>query len=161
MNKLRGSSPINKGYTLIEILIALSITALVFGLGYVGYRDFSRRQLVNATAQTLVADLRLAQEQALSGQKVGSCVVLDGYKFDLSANAYTVSAACSDTDYLIKTVMIPSQIKVTPPTTNPIIFKVLGQGTNLPDGTTVSIIIAEPTINYSITTTVGSGGDIH
>lgn len=151
-----------KGYTLIEILIALSITALIFGLGYLGYRDFARRQLVNSAAQTLVGDLRLAQEQANAGKKVEGCVVLDGYKFFINAPAkeYQISASCSDQDYLIKTVSISSQITVTAPTTNPIIFRPIGLGTNIPMNTSVTIVLAQPGINYSVPVTIGSGGDI-
>lgn len=153
---------VSRGYTLIEILIALSITALIFGLGYVGYRDFSRRQLVNSAAQTLVGDLRLAQEQSIAGKKPTGCVVLDGYKVfvDVAAKEYTISANCSDQDYLVKTVSISPQIVLTAPTTNPIIFRPIGLGTNIPMNTSVTIVLSHPGINYSNSVTIGSGGDI-
>ena len=34
----------NAAYTLIEILVALTIVGLIFGIGYVNFRDFARRQ---------------------------------------------------------------------------------------------------------------------
>ena len=64
---------IQKGYTLIELLVGISIIAIIFGVGFVSYREFSRRQSLTGVTKQLVGDLRLAQQLALTGQnqKVG------------------------------------------------------------------------------------------
>ena len=54
------------GYTLIEILVGLTIIGIIFGVGFASFREFSRRQSLAGGVKTLVGDLRLAQEQAIS-----------------------------------------------------------------------------------------------
>lgn len=156
------------GYTLIEILVALSIVGLLFAIGYVNFRDFSRRQAIAGAAKTLQGDVRLAQQQALSGQKPSdlNCAApstLIGYNFDVtSSKEYQIYAVCSagSSSVITKTVTLPSGINVSPGSTNPILFKVLGSGTNIPSGQTSSIHLTQDyTVNdYSIS--VSSGGDV-
>ena len=74
------------GYTLIEILVSLPIVGLIFGIGYVNFRDFSRRQALAGVARMVKGDLRLAQEQALAGKKPTHAFCnpsnqLDGFNF--------------------------------------------------------------------------------
>src|SRR3989338_688450 len=59
----------NHGYTLIEILVAISITGMIFGAGFISFRDFSRRQVLVSAERALRGDLRLVQEYALIGKK--------------------------------------------------------------------------------------------
>ena len=59
----------NSAYTLIEILVGLTIVGLLFGFGFVSFRDFSRRQTLAGSAKKVQGDLRLTQESALSGKK--------------------------------------------------------------------------------------------
>ena len=55
---------IRNGYTLIEILVALTIIGLLFSFGYVSFRDYSRRQAVSDAVKTMQGDLRLAEGDA-------------------------------------------------------------------------------------------------
>ena len=134
------------GYTLIEILVALTIVGLIFGIGYVSFRDFARRQAVAGMARSIVGDLRLAQEQALSGKKPSDIFcdspgTLNGYNFRVvSSQNYVLEANCSGGNVQTKTVTIPSDLFISTPATNPITFKILGEGTNLPvEGVTMNV----------------------
>lgn len=151
------------GYTLIEILIVLAITGFVFTLGYGGFRTYSQRQQVTALVRSINADLRLAQEQAFAGKKPAGCTgAFNGYKFNINPSSltYTVAASCANADEVIKTGSIPEGFTITAPSTNPIIFKPIGQGTNIPSGTSVTISITNTSINYTQAVVIGSGGDI-
>ncbi|HEX6977377.1 MAG TPA: GspH/FimT family pseudopilin [Patescibacteria group bacterium] len=133
MANLKRLSSKKDGYTLIEILVVLVIMGILFAVGYANYRDFSRQQLVINAMRTLRADLRLAQEQAIEGKKPTGCTGnLSGYKFTvLNPALYQISAACGSGDVVVKTVDVPAGITISTPSLNPIVFNILGTGTNI------------------------------
>ncbi len=149
------------GYTLIEILVALTIIGLLFSFGYVSFRDFSRRQAIVDAAKAIQADLRLAQQNAISGQKPGGCTTtLDSYNFNVrSASRYTIEANCSATPPVVKDVNLPSGITISTPSPNPLTFKILGQGTNVGAADWTLTLTQAGTANTA-TATVTSGGEI-
>lgn len=151
------------GYTLIEILAVLAITGFIFTLGYSGFRVYAQRQQTTSIVRGINADLRLAQEQAIAGKKPAGCSgLLNGYKFFVDGvnMKYSVSATCVGGDVSIKSVSLPTGFSISSPSTNPIIFKPIGQGTNIPDGTQLTITVTNISINYASSVTLGSGGDI-
>lgn len=156
-----------KAYTLIEILVALTIIGLLFGIGYVNFRDFSRRQAIAGAGKLLQGDLRLAQQLALSGQKpvdpaCNDPNTLDGYRFGVvSSTQYRLRADCSGgAAAVLKLVTLPDGITMSLPSPNPIIFKVLGAGTNIPSGTNATIVLTQVGTANTFTVTIGSGGEI-
>lgn len=132
------------GYTLIEILIGMSIIGLIFNFGYISYRDFARRQSLLSSARRLKADLRLAQEQALSGKKPSSIACsgegsLNGYDFYVdSATSYIIQANCVGGLVNDKVVQISSEISLSPFPTR-FTFKVIGKGTSLSGPATITL----------------------
>lgn len=124
------------GYTLIEILVGMSIIGLIFNFGYISYRDFARRQALLGSARRLEADLRLAQEQALSGKKPSSTACseegsLNGYDFYVdSSTSYVIQANCTGGLVDDKNAQISSGISLTA-NPNRFTFKVIGKGTSL------------------------------
>lgn len=124
------------GYTLIEILVGMSITGLIFSFGYISYRDFARRQSLLGSARRMKADLRLAQEQALSGKKPSDVACnaegsLRGYDFYVdSTTSYVVQANCDGVYVDDKTVELSSEITLIA-VPNRFTFKVIGKGTSL------------------------------
>lgn len=156
---------IGRGYTLIEILVSLTILSIIFGFGYVSFRDFSRRQAVAGVAKSINGDLRLTQEMALSGKKPddAKCAApntLRGYFFRVdSAQSYSIGADCTGGSVLTKSVDLPSDISISTPSPNPILFKVLGQGTNLTSSKTMLTLTQMGTAN-STTITISKEGEI-
>lgn len=154
------------GYTLIEILVALSIVGLLFAFGFVSFRDFSRRQAVTGAADAVRGDLRLAQGNAISGQKpddahCGSPDLLNGYLFDVvSPNEYKIEADCTGGTVLTKDVVTPPGISISVPSPNPIEFKVLGQGTNIDSGLSAIITVTQTGTTNTETVTINYGGGI-
>lgn len=138
------------GYTLIEILVGLTIIGILFSVGYVSFRDFSRRQALAGVVKQIQGDIRLAQEQALSGKKpedpLNKCSdtkYLDGYNFKVNSTSspagYTVEAVCAGQVIEIKNVSIPSDFSIASTITT-VLFKPLGQGTNIPvESATVTV----------------------
>jgi prepilin-type N-terminal cleavage/methylation domain-containing protein len=161
------SSIAQNGYTLIEILVALTIIGLLFGFGYASFRDFSRRQAVKDAAKIIQGDLRLAQENAISGLKpegVGGCGTsntLNSYGFRIvSASEYIIEANCGVTPApFIKDVNLPTGITIQTPLPSVLEFKVLGQGTNVGSTNWTLTLIQSGTTNTT-TVTVTAGGEI-
>lgn len=150
-----------KGYTLIEILVGLTIISLLFGIGSVNFRDFSRREALNGVAKQIQGDLRLAQSAASSGQKPASCLTnLDGYIFKIyPTTEYKIEAKCGNNFYVNKDVFLPSGLSVTL-SPNPILFKVLGQGTDIPAVSEATITITQQGTNAQKVIQITSGGEI-
>lgn len=153
-----------KGYTLIEILVALTIVGLIFGIGYVNFRDFARRQALSGTTRSVRGDLRLAQGQALAGKKptAGACNspnLLNGYDFRVTgSSSYQLEANCSGGNVVTKTNTLPSGITMSTPSPNPITFKVLGQGTNLSVDATITL--TQPGTSNTKQIVITPGGEI-
>jgi prepilin-type N-terminal cleavage/methylation domain-containing protein len=157
---------IKNGYTLIEILVGLTIIGIIFGVGYVGFRDFSRRQLLQTASRMIKSDLRLAQSKALAGEKPNDarCTgteVLNAYEFIIvDSDTYRVNAKCSGGDVEIKVHELGSDDMTMTSATNPIIFKVLGHGTNIPNPTEI-ISITQISTGRIVSVTVSQGGEIN
>lgn len=152
------------GYTLIELLIVITIGIIVFSVGIASYREFSRRQALTGLSKQLIADLRLAQQQALTGQKPTgvACAKLVGYQFTrTSVSNYKLYARCDNAgvfvNHEIKSVDLSSGTTFTSTNAN-ILFKVLGQGTDLTSNN--DFVLSNTTSGSVITVTVGTGGNI-
>lgn len=134
------------GFTIIEVLVALSITGLIFSAGYVSFRDFSRRQVITGAVRSIRGDLRLTQEYSLIGKKPDDikCTganILDSYGFFVSAaDQYIIRAYCSGGVVDVKTVDLANDLEISSPFPNPILFKALGAGTNLTAEVTITIL---------------------
>lgn len=149
-----------KGYTLVEILVSLTVIGLLFGFGFASFRDFSRRQAVASAGRMVIADLRLAQSKALSGEKpcTGN---LSTYDFTvISTTSYQINAVCSGivvNNVIVKTQPLPSGILISSAPSNTISFKVLGQGIS---GSGVTITLSQTGTTNISTVTVSVGGEI-
>lgn len=152
----------HSGYTLIEILVGLTIIGMLFGIGFVSFRDFSRRQEIAGFAKSMMGDMRLAQGMSLAGQKPTGCTTLDNYSFKvIGPTQYQIYADCVSTTYITKTVTVPADLTLTTPSVNPIKFKVLGNGTNIPGGTSVTVVFSQAGTTNKFTITVGYIGEIY
>lgn len=153
---------INRAYTLIEVLVVLSIIGVLFGIGYVSYRDFSRRQELAGIAKNIQGNLRKAQQSALSGVKPEGVAcnsqTLIGYDFYMvSSSEYQIRANCAGGNIIVLDVNLPVSETISM-TDNPILFKVLGNGTNIASSATITVV--QTATGDSTQISVGSGGDI-
>lgn len=155
-----------KGYTLIEILVGITIIGLLFSFGYVSFREFAGRQALVGTVKQVEGDLRLAQGKALSGEKpedtdCDSPKVLHGYLFRIisGGTTYRLTASCSGGNKVVKSVDLPAGFTISS-TIDPILFKVLGQGTDIPSGQSATITITQVGTGKVSIVMVTSGGEI-
>lgn len=169
-----GNSRLKAGYTLIEILVAITIVGILFGVGYANFRSFSQRQVIINAAKTIQGDLRLVQERALAGQKptdpaCNTPNTLNGYNFKILSTGlsgtppeYEVRANCSGgiVSEPTKDVILSSDLSISIPNPNPIIFNILGNGTNITSGQTVTLTVTQNGSGSTSSITIASGGQI-
>jgi len=68
-------------FTLIEMLVSVAISMLVFGLIVVGYLNFSSGREIRQKAYELKSQLRLVRSKAINGEKPNSsCIDLNSYR---------------------------------------------------------------------------------
>ena len=86
-----------KGFTLIELMVALSITAVLGTLGIAGFVSYNQNQVLQASTSEVVTMLNLAKSRAQSQIKPSVCIGdLSGYKVAISfPGTYALYVRCS------------------------------------------------------------------
>lgn len=146
-----------RGFTIIELLVVMSVMSILFGLGFARYRDFQRRQYVVSAARQVVADLELTKELALSGHKPAGCTELNGFSFyrvGSGAVFYRIDASCTNGDVPYKgNTPMPGGTTLSD-FPNPITFFTLAKGTNVAlSGTIIDVRGVNSTVSVQILVT--------
>ena len=147
-----------KGYTLVEILVVVSIIGLLFSFGFVNFREYSRRQQLKNAATALSGNLRMAQEKALSGEVPAGCVGLKSYGVKINATDYRILARCASDIQIGRVNLVAVTAAAVPQST--VSFKVLGSGTDIPVGSQMVITLTQTETGQTTTVTVTPGGEI-
>lgn len=155
----------NRGFTLIEILVVLAIGALVFIGGYAGYRDFTRRQILEGSREEMKSNLALARQRSLSGEIPSGCTgSFEGYRLTLTfsdpqgLSSYSACAKCSvSSPSCTQTVYLPSGITIPSGGPSQFLFKSVGQGTDLSSDLTITLTQGSTGAQSTVTiTTAGA-----
>ncbi len=115
-----------QGYSLLEVLVAVTIIGILTGSSLVGYNRFQGRQGLKSAGEQLVSDLRLTQAKALSGEKASSWCVdsdpvtppdiyLSVWRLEFinppTYDTYEIKAVCSDGSIASdKTITFPNSV---------------------------------------------------
>ena len=90
----------SRGFSLLELLVVVSILVLVIGLSISSFNSFNRRERLKQASLNLKAAIRFAQTRAISADKPASCVASNasfvGMAINFTNNSYTVQHVCSD-----------------------------------------------------------------
>lgn len=105
-----------RGFSLVELLVVVTIIAILSGVSLVGYNRFQDRQAALVAAYQLATDLRATQQKALSGEKPsGWCAAsatdqLATWRLLFNtATTYQIIGVCSTNSTTIdKTVTLPN-----------------------------------------------------
>lgn len=90
-----------KGFTLIELMVVLSVTAVLGTLGIAGFTTYNQVQILQASSSDVASILNLAKSRAQSQVKpsslCSSSATLEGYKVEvLTPQSYTLYVRCNE-----------------------------------------------------------------
>lgn len=152
---------IRRGFTLIEILLAMSIVLILTGGGIAGYQNAIKKQTLMAVRNQLTEDIRKVQSNAINGKKIACVTPLEEWQIQINSNNYVLNERCGTDNPT--TVSIANGVTLTltiDPPTNIIKFKPLGQGTDIKNGQTGVITISGFGISPPLTIVVDSTGGV-
>jgi prepilin-type N-terminal cleavage/methylation domain-containing protein len=104
-----------KGFTLVEFLLVMSIFVTLVGIATVNLFNFQRQSQLNATLNVFMADMKDQQMKAMSGDASGESTVEDyGINFDPANFRYILfKGTYSATDAANFAVDVPETVEVT------------------------------------------------
>lgn len=115
-----------KGFTLLELIIAMGIALILASGIFAAYEKFNRRERLRQAASTLKNNLRFGQSKAINGEKpTAGCTQLVSFVFTFSTGSYTMQAMCTEgLAGAITTVALPTNVMFTG-SPSPLLFRVL------------------------------------
>ncbi len=132
------------GFTLIEILVVVSVIVILFSIGLAQYMKFNRQQILEQAALELKTDLTNAQSKALSGKKKCTEGVFDGILVEFNTDNYTLYSSCgSGLDLkLISDNQLSSGVRITERPEDGILFKPVTGGTDIQEESGITITLS-------------------
>lgn len=90
----------SSGFSLIETMIVVVVTTLLFSAGLASYAKFNHRQTIKQAADGMAVQLRVIQKKVGSSQNSINCVgannLISSYRVSyLSTNQYTSTLRCT------------------------------------------------------------------
>ena len=139
----------DRGFTLIEIIVSVSLLLLLSGLFIANYNGFSSSQNVKQAASDVVTNLQAARINASSGVKPDGCDTLVGYIVNFpTASTYTAQASCqNNVNFPVTTYTLPTGVTFSP-TPQAITFYALNRGAS--GDQTISLTGSGTTMNVSV-----------
>lgn len=129
------------GFTLIELMVAFSIIAIVGGIGFVSLVSYTRSQTLTQAAANIKQAVDVARFNAVSNVKTQSCNELISYtvKFctnnctsELNTKAYQIIENCSSQSNTISTHKLPNNYIFTSSSTcNSVTFSAITSGVDI------------------------------
>ena len=91
----------HKGFTLIEVLVAISIMAILFTVGIANYRGVQRSKSLDAVKNQIIGDLRQAQGYAQASYKTCEGELQNIEFIIVNPNSYRIVCNCEDSDGIV------------------------------------------------------------
>lgn len=164
-----------RGFTIIELLVVVTIMLIVTGGGIAAFINFNERQAVTTSVREIQTLMRAAQVKARAGEGAADCTRADdnlrGYEVvyeeptrSVIMNRVCFSPTVSPNELETERSRITlSNVTVTPPDFEVEFLTLKGGvriGNSAPAPTTLDIIIGSTLTNGTYTFSIGAGGEI-
>lgn len=104
----------NKGFTLIEIIVVISVVLVFLGLSLPRYNDYAGQLKLKNEAKKLIDVLELAKKKALTADLfVKTCTNFTGYRITVAANSYSLLFGCASIYSTVQDYNLLTNITVT------------------------------------------------
>ncbi len=102
------------GFTIIELLVVISIMALFIGATLAQYNTYTQQLKLKNEAKKLVDVLELAKKKALSADlQDKNCSNFTGYRLTTSVNSYSLLFGCSSVYTSVQNYNLPTNVTIT------------------------------------------------
>jgi len=138
------------GFTLVELLIVITIMASLLSLGLASFTSFNKRERLKQAALTLKATLRFAQTKSISSEKPASdCTQFVGLRVSFTSENYSTQHECSPEGLVgtVDTVTLPVGVTFDP---IPSSFTYLTHSNSVNLDSDQSLILTNTTQNYAL-----------
>lgn len=121
------------GFTLIELIVVISVAAVISVIGIAAFVSYNQTQLLNTAASDIANMFNLAKSRAASGVKPTTCSSsqsLNGYQIliNITNRTYELNAICSPAASLIVRNTLPNPIIFSSADPTTYLFQVLTGG---------------------------------
>lgn len=96
-----------KGFTLIELIVAFSIVAILSVVGIASFVSYSRAQAVDAEAEQVIAALNLAKAKAQAQVKPEGCTTSTDPARHYTLNSYRFFVSNSNERFRVRAMCVP------------------------------------------------------
>ena len=110
----------NRGFTLIEFIVVISIALLFLGISLPRYNDYSGQLKLRNEAKKLIDVLELAKKKALSSDLIITpgpprtyCANFTGYRITVSSSSYSLSFGCASVYSVVQDYDLLTNITAT------------------------------------------------
>ena len=146
----------HSGFTLIELMVSVTLIVILSGMSLSNYFQFSQRQAVLNDARNLVTELRKVQAMARNLVYPENCIGLQGYEMQsVGDQSVSVTAVCSSGSFTVVSgekilveATLPDDMKLT---------YGAGSGTITPPAT---YVLTNSTNNYQVSVVTDGLGNI-
>ena len=90
-------------FTLIELMIVLTVTAIITSISLAYYNNFTQQLRLKRNAKKLLSTYELAKKKAMAGDLYQDCDNFTGYTVDVGYNSYTFNFVCNSVPTTINT----------------------------------------------------------
>lgn len=146
---------VKQGFTVIELLIVVTIVVIFGGLTLANYGQFSEQKKLTEEISKLSSILHIARTKALAADTdpgLSSCQDFRGYAVQVvNATSYSLSRNCAGIYASVQSQTLPSNITITkPPSSSLVLFKSLSAGVDTPYTFTLKNITLGQCIDLSV-----------
>lgn len=151
---------VNKGYTIIEMLVVISIMVIVVSAAGLTFKAINDSRQTQDAANRIYNSLSSAQNKASTGQKTADCAAtgLDGWLsvFDTASNRFGQVVKCGSTVTYSYTDTLPADVQVLVNPNKNILFQSTNRGVLHCDAGSNPVACSSPASAVTITVTRGS-----